>query len=107
VIRHQLATGGEIERSAAVVARWARYAEGVDEQGEPIEVDDQLRDRVMAAARRQRDDPLALIADRHIFGDLVDDARFVTAYLAALRSLHERGARATLEWLAGASQKSV
>ena len=101
VIRHQLAAGGEVERSAAVVASWARYAEGVDEQGQPIEVVDQLKDRVTEAARRQRHDPTAFIADRDIFGDLVDDERFVAAYGAALRSLHERGARATLEWLAG------
>jgi mannitol 2-dehydrogenase len=107
VVRHQLATGGDVERSAAVVASWARYAEGVDEQGRSIEVDDQLRERVMAAACRQRADPVVFIADREIFGDLVDDERFVAAYRAALRSLHERGARATLEWLAGAAQKSV
>jgi mannitol 2-dehydrogenase len=107
VVRHQLATGGDVERSAAVVASWARYAEGVDEQGRSIEVDDQLRDRVMAAAHRQRDDPVAFIADRELFGDLADDERFVAAYRAVLRSLHERGARATLERLAGLGQKSV
>ncbi len=56
VIRENLRTGGEIERSALVVASWARYAEGVDEKGEPIEVVDRLRDRVMAAAARQKDD---------------------------------------------------
>jgi mannitol 2-dehydrogenase len=104
VVRHQLAAGGEVERSAAVVASWARYAEGVDEQGERIEVVDQLRDRIMAAAARQRHDPVAFISDREIFGDLVDDERFVAAYRAALRSLHERGARATLEWLLPASR---
>jgi mannitol 2-dehydrogenase len=32
-----------------------------------------------------------------VFGDLVDDERFLAAYRAALVSLHERGARATLE----------
>ena len=42
MIRDQLATGGEIRRSAAVVASWARYAEGIDEHGEPIEVVDRL-----------------------------------------------------------------
>src|SRR3954454_9282920 len=36
VIRLNLEDEGEIERSALVVAAWARYAEGVDEQGEPI-----------------------------------------------------------------------
>ena len=37
-----------------------------------------------------------------VFGDLVDDERFAGAYRSALRSLHERGARATLESLVGA-----
>ena len=49
VVRQQLATGGEIRRSAAVVASWARYAEGVDEQGEPIEVVDRLAGQPHAA----------------------------------------------------------
>jgi mannitol 2-dehydrogenase len=104
VVRHQLAEGGEVERSAAVVASWARYAEGVDEQGAPIEVVDRLRDTLMAAARRHREDPDGFIADREVFGDLVDDERFVRAYRSALRSLHERGARATLESLVGVPQ---
>jgi mannitol 2-dehydrogenase len=97
VVRRQLESGGPIERSAAVVASWARYAEGVDEQGRPIEVVDRLAGPLTAIARRQRDDPDAFIANRELFGDLVDDPRFAEAYRAALSSLHERGARATLE----------
>jgi len=100
VIRSRLASGGGIARSAAVVASWARYAEGVDEQGAPIEVVDRLRDRVTANARRGPD---AFIADRELFGDLAGDPRFADPFRAALRSLHERGARATLESLAGAA----
>jgi mannitol 2-dehydrogenase len=99
VVRQQLAAGGEIRRSAAVVASWARYAEGVDEQGEPIEVVDRLRDSLMPLARRQREDPDAFIANRDIFGDLADNKPFVVAYRSALASLHQRGARATLESL--------
>jgi mannitol 2-dehydrogenase len=99
VVRQQLATGGEIRRSAAVVASWARYAEGVDEAGQPIEVVDRLRDSLMLLARRQRADPDAFIANSAVFGDLADDKRFVTAYRSALASLHQRGARATLQAL--------
>ena len=99
VVREQLANGGEIRRSAAVVASWARYAEGVDEAGQPIEVIDRLRDCLMQAARRQREDPDAFIANRDIFGDLIDEKPFVSAYRSALASLHQRGARATLESL--------
>ena len=100
VIREQLATGGEIKRSAAVVASWARYAEGVDERGEPIDVVDRYQDRLTSLARRQRDDPGAFIANRDLFGDLADHERFVTAYRSAMTSLHQRGARATLASLA-------
>jgi mannitol 2-dehydrogenase len=99
VLRQQLAAGGEIRRSAAVVASWARYAEGSDEQGHPIEVVDRLRDSLMAFARCQRQDPDAFIANRYLFADLADDQRFVAAYRWALASLHRQGARATLESL--------
>ena len=101
VIREQLAAGREINRSALVVAAWARYAEGTDEQGEPIEVVDRLRDKLVERAQHNRDDPLLFVSDRDLFGDLVDDERFVRAYTASLSALHERGARATLEELAG------
>jgi mannitol 2-dehydrogenase len=99
VIQAQLAAGGEVRRSAAVVASWARYAEGIDEEGEPIEVVDRLRDSLIQLARRQREDPDAFIANRDVFGDLVDEKSFVAAYRSALASLHQRGARATLESL--------
>ena len=96
VIREQLASGGEIARSALVVAAWARYAEGQDEQGQPIEVVDRLRDQLIARARAQREEPLIFISDRDLFGDLIDNERFVLAYRTALESLHSRGALATI-----------
>ncbi|MEV6258593.1 mannitol dehydrogenase family protein [Nocardia sp. NPDC051911] len=101
VVRAQLGSGGPIDCAAAVVASWARYAEGVDEHGHPIEVVDRLRDRLVPLARRQREQPTAFLGERSLFGDLVDNPRFVTAYLAALDSLRTRGAHATVEQLAG------
>ena len=95
-IRRQLELGGPVRRGAAVIAAWTRYCEGVDEQGEPIEVVDRLADELTARARRSREDPDAFIANRELFGDLADQEPFARAYRAALRSLHERGARATL-----------
>ncbi|MBZ9559373.1 MULTISPECIES: mannitol dehydrogenase family protein [unclassified Modicisalibacter] len=102
VIREQLERGGEIRRSTAVVASWARYAEGVDEQGEPIEVVDRLKDELMALAGRNRETPTAFIENRQLFGDLADEARFREAYLEVLTRLHDKGARATLEALVDA-----
>ena len=102
VVRHNLEHGGDVVRSAAVVASWARYAEGVDEDGQPIEVVDRLRDRLTAAALEERSTPLAFVRDRELFADLVDDERFTSAYLATLDSLRSKGARQTLEDLMAA-----
>jgi mannitol 2-dehydrogenase len=99
VIRINLENGGEIHRSTAIVASWARYDEGIDEQGNPIDVVDRLKDSLMAAAKRQRQDPLSFISDREVFGDLIDNEQFVKAYSGALARLHEVGARETLQAL--------
>jgi mannitol 2-dehydrogenase len=99
VIRHNLKTDGEIDHAVLVVAAWARYAEGVDEEGRPIEVVDRLKDTLMANATRQQEDPLAFVSNRDLFGDLGDEERFTSTFRRYLASLHEHGARATLEGL--------
>ena len=97
VLRAQLDGGGRFVRSAAVIASWARYCEGVDEAGAPIVIDDARAAQLHLAATRQHEHPLAFLqGNREIFGDLADDARFTTAYAGLLGSFHERGARATL-----------
>ena len=96
VIRQQLAVGGPITRSAAVVAAWARDAEGTDENGEPHELDDDLAPQLQAAARRQRRHPTAFLdGNRTVFGELADDSRFTGVYGSILTSLLERGVRRT------------
>jgi mannitol 2-dehydrogenase len=107
VVRAELASDGPFRRAALVVAAWARYAEGVDEEGESIDVVDNRKDAVMERAQQQRDDPLAFLRSPDLFGDLVDDERFTKEYVAALDSLHEHGARATVEaWQNGHSGAS-
>jgi len=101
VIRHNLRTGGAMEVSALVVASWARYAEGADEQGVAIDVVDRRREQVMQAASRHGDDPLAFVRDRELFGDIADDPRFASAYVRALRDLHTLGAVATIRSVLG------
>ncbi len=102
VIEDNVRAHGELRRSALVVASWARYAEGVDEQGEPIDVVDHRKEQVMAAAARQREDPLAFLRDPTLFGGLVDTPDFTEPYRRSLESLHDKGARRTVEDLVAA-----
>ena len=99
VVRIELDRGGPVRLSAAIVASWARYADGIDEHGAPIEIVDHRRDEVTALAARAQAEPLTFIANRELFGDLADAPEFARAYLETLRSLRERGARQTLEEL--------
>jgi mannitol 2-dehydrogenase len=107
VIRQQLATGGPFTRSAAVVASWARYAEGTDENGQPHELDDVLAPQLQAAARRQRGHPTAFLEDnRTVFGELADDPRFTQVYSSILSSLLDGGVRKTFADLDQYGRKS-
>jgi mannitol 2-dehydrogenase len=99
VVRDNLRSGGPLRLAAAIVASWARYAEGVDESGQRIEVVDRLADTLTPIARSQYGTPCAFLENRSVFGDLVDEPRFVTPYLWALNSLHRHGAHATLRAL--------
>lgn len=97
VVRENLASGRSIEFSAAIVASWARYAEGTDEQGEAIAVVDRLADSLIPLAQSQRENPVAFIQNRMLFGDLAENERFATAYTAALDSLIRLGAKRTVQ----------
>lgn len=99
VIRDNLGAGGPIRLASAAVAGWARYAEGIDEHGEPVDVVDRLADSLVPIARSQREHPTAFIDNTAIFGDLAQRPRFVEAYRWALESLDRKGTRATLEAL--------
>lgn len=99
VITDNLASGGPVAMASAAVASWARYAEGVDEWGEPYEVLDQLADSLIPIARSQHENPNAFIEVTAVFADLAHQHRFVESYRWALDSLHNKGARATLEAL--------
>jgi mannitol 2-dehydrogenase len=100
ILRRQLEAGGEIRRTAAVIAGWARYAEGVDDHGNPIIVRDRGQPALSDRARGQRSDPRAFVGWHEIFGGLATDEVFLEAYDTALQTLDERGARATVDALA-------
>jgi mannitol 2-dehydrogenase len=99
VIRENLEAGRDVSASAAIVASWARYAEGTGENGEEWPVVDRLHDRVMAAAAKHDEDPLSFLRDEELFGDLVEHEAFTAPYLHALEVLRGAGARALLEEL--------
>lgn len=97
VVKDNLAKGGNVALSAAVVASWARYAEGTDEKGQPINVVDKLAGQLTPIAKTQGEHPLAFIENKDLFGDLASHKEFVEPYRDALAKLKKDGAQATLK----------
>lgn len=101
VIRANVEAGRPVACAAAIVASWARYAEGVDETGQPIDAVDLRWEERHAAALAQAQDPLAFVREPSMFGDLAQRPEFTEPYLATLATLRELGARAALRQLLG------
>jgi mannitol 2-dehydrogenase len=106
VIQANLANGVDVSLSAAIVASWARYAEAIDEEGQPIEVVDALASTLIARAREYPEDELAFVRDHDLFGSLVEHADFTEPYRATLRRLHDEGASASLRNLVEAAPRT-
>ncbi|MGF3057138.1 mannitol dehydrogenase family protein [Microbacterium sp. YY-01] len=96
-----LADGHSVRYSAGIIAVWARFAEGVDERGHSLEVVDRLASELVARASEQRLDNLAFLRDQQLFGEILEQPEFTTAYTAALSAMHRNGVQS---WLQVASQ---
>jgi mannitol 2-dehydrogenase len=91
-----LASGRPYRLLTLAVAGWFRFLSGVDEQGEPIPLEDQMAGTLQPLAKQGREDPRPLLSVHSLFGDLAQQPAFVDELGAALHSLYNQGARATL-----------
>ena len=106
-IRDRLKTGGSISCLALGVAAWMRYATGIDEKSNPIDVRDPLCDELRKRADAEGFDAVRLVPSliniEAIFGkDLPAHEGFVSAVTASLDQLIRQGARKTLAHMKGA-----
>jgi mannitol 2-dehydrogenase len=94
--RDRVAAGAPLLGLALVSALWARYCYGTTESGREIAPNDDNWDRLRAQARRARDEPVAWLEMRDIFGELAGDIGYVEAFSRALMSVWQRGTAETL-----------
>ncbi|MEX2940711.1 mannitol dehydrogenase family protein [Serratia fonticola] len=99
-VRWHLANGSDFDCLALGVAGWMRYVGGKDEQGQPIDISDPLREEIARrVANSAEGEPrvMALLQMTSVFGrDLPDNQRFVDAVTSAYLALLARGAKATV-----------
>ncbi|WMT13565.1 mannitol dehydrogenase family protein [Serratia fonticola] len=99
-VRWHLANGSDFDCLALGVAGWMRYVGGKDEQGQPIDISDPLREEIARrVANSAEGEPrvMALLQMTSVFGrNLPDNQRFVNAVTNAYLALLARGAKATV-----------
>ena len=96
VVRENLAAGRPTHLAAAVVASWARYLQGADDDGQAIQTIDQRAAPLIELANNT-DDPLAFLRFRPVFGDLAEEEAFTDSYVTTLQHLRTSRVRETLQ----------
>lgn len=67
-ITHQLEQGGSTQFAILALAGWFRYLTAVDEDLQPIEINDPLADKLISCAKLDPKDPTNLLGIESIFG---------------------------------------
>ncbi|NUS67557.1 MAG: mannitol dehydrogenase family protein [Ensifer adhaerens] len=93
----RLARGEDVVGLSLVSALWCRYFAGTSDSGKTIPFNDQSADRLNKAALAAKDDPMAFLALGDIFGDVARSDLFRRRFAHALKTLWEKGTRATLQ----------
>lgn len=97
-INRLLADGGDPERAALVVAAWALYLRGVDENGERYAIPDPRAAFCQALVTDDARVSQRLLAVEEIFGSAIPQSpAFVEAFERCFNDLRENGVTRTLE----------
>lgn len=84
-----LKTGGSIEYGTFLLAAWCYYSDKqTNEKGEALEIIDELQGQLHEAALKTDGNWKAFLGQEEIFGDLVDNERFVAEYEKLVKSIY-------------------
>ena len=95
-LRAALASGDAFDGLALSQAIWARMCEGTREDGSNIEPNDPIWDKLQAAAKAAKSDPLDWLNQRDIYGDLADNKAFKDRFDHWLTMIWSEGMEVTL-----------
>lgn len=96
IIRTALAAGAPYDGLALSQALWARMCQGVREDGSEIEPNDPEWTQLTKVANAAKQAPRVWLEQRHIYGDIADDAGFSAAFVRFLTSLYSDGVEDTI-----------
>ena len=85
-----LASGGKIKCSVLILALWRYYSDkAVDNNNIAINIIDEQKNELQQAARNFENDNLSFLRIEDVFGNLVQNEKFVTLYLKISKAINE------------------
>lgn len=89
-IRENLETGGSIKYGTFILAAWCYYSDkGIDSNDSPIEIIDERKAELHQYAKRYEQDKLSFLKLGDIFGNLIDNERFIVEYTKMLDAIYQ------------------
>ncbi len=98
-LQENLEQGGSIKYATFILAAWCYYSDkGINENGDALEIIDEQKATLHQAAKNTTNHWTAFLEQPSIFGDLLDNERFVGVYCAMVRGIYEgKGIRGLME----------
>ncbi len=91
-IREQLEHNGPVNRSTFVLAAWCRLMELSGQEGFNYGLRDEMLELLTNNAKLSaNDDPLMFISISAVFGELINNERFVNTYLSSIENIRRNG----------------
>ncbi|GGP58432.1 mannitol dehydrogenase family protein [Shewanella saliphila] len=88
-INENIALNRDTSLACLVIATWCLYSDKqVNQQGEALEINDQMAAQLHQFASKTEQDPLAFLQLTDLFGDLNNQATFCKEYLKAIADLY-------------------
>jgi len=96
-IRENLETDGSIQYATFILAAWCYYSDkGKDQNGKSLEIIDAEKDTLHHAAKNTNSNSIAFLNQAEIFGDLVDNNRFVEEYRTIVKNIYQNNIRSLM-----------
>lgn len=95
-VRDGLAAGAPVSGLALISAIWARYCQGLREDGSPIAANDPNWDALSTLAKEAASEPALWLAQKQIYGDLAKSPVFSRAFSDWMALLGSEGVEAAL-----------
>ncbi|MDO5968771.1 mannitol dehydrogenase family protein [Flavivirga aquimarina] len=90
-VKYQLSNEGEFSYSALVIAAWAIYNKGLNENGDLLEISDAMKDELKQKALMSINNPKLFLELESVFGVLKESSQFVEAYERAYNKIVKYG----------------